>query len=75
MLDFGEEDVEFADRERLEKLVEKIQVVLKKLIDSFHLGNVIKNGVATVIAGRPNAGKSTLINFLSLSIKELSSVI
>jgi len=61
-LDFGEEDVEFADRGRLETLVAKIKDVIKKLIDSFHLGNVIKNGVATVIAGRPNAGKSTLLN-------------
>jgi tRNA modification GTPase len=61
-LDFGEEDVEFADRGKLEDLVEKIKKVIKDLLDSFHLGNVIKNGVATVIAGRPNAGKSTLLN-------------
>ena len=61
-LDFGEEDVEFADRDDLKTLVAKIQMVLNDLIESFRLGNVIKNGVSTVIAGRPNAGKSTLLN-------------
>jgi tRNA modification GTPase len=61
-LDFSEEDVEFANRDALEKLVKKIRTLLKALIDSFQLGNVIKNGVNTVIAGRPNAGKSTLLN-------------
>ncbi len=63
-LDFAEEDVEFASREQLTSLVNKIMQVVHTLIESFSLGNVIKNGVPTVIAGKPNAGKSTLLNTL-----------
>lgn len=63
-LDFGEEDVEFANRDKLIELINKIQAMLLPLMESFQLGNVIKNGVSTVIAGRPNAGKSTLLNTL-----------
>jgi tRNA modification GTPase len=63
-LDFGEEDVEFAGRDDLRKLIVQIQSYLQSLIQSFDQGNVIKNGVPTVIAGKPNAGKSTLLNTL-----------
>ncbi len=63
-LDFSEEDVEFANREELKQLIKEIKSEIKQLQSSFELGNVLKNGVNTVIAGRPNAGKSTLLNVL-----------
>jgi len=63
-LDFSEEDVEFADREQLKKLVAKIETILRKLKDSFQLGNVIKNGIPVAIIGDTNVGKSTLLNAL-----------
>jgi tRNA modification GTPase len=63
-LDFSEEDVAFADRSALHKLVSNLQSATKQLVDSFALGNVIKNGVQVAIIGKPNAGKSTLLNAL-----------
>lgn len=63
-LDFGEEDVEFAERDDLKSLILKIQNFLKNLIDSFDAGNVIKEGLPVAIIGPPNAGKSTLLNVL-----------
>ena len=63
-LDFGEEDVEFADRKDLEALVNQLLTNIRPLVSSFRAGNAVKNGVATVIVGKPNAGKSTLLNAL-----------
>lgn len=63
-LDFSEEDVEFADRDDLKLLVDEIRDMLRKLVDSFNTGNVLKNGVPVAITGAPNQGKSTLLNAL-----------
>jgi tRNA modification GTPase len=63
-LDFSQEDVEFADRSKFYELIDQLTQVTNKLADSFQLGNVIKNGVSIAIVGKPNAGKSTLLNTL-----------
>jgi len=63
-LDFSQEDVEFADRKQLYQLIDLISATTKQLLDSFRLGNVIRNGVQVAIIGKPNAGKSTLLNTL-----------
>ena len=63
-LDFAEEDVAFADRNEFNQLLNQITFVLKRLIESFAVGNVIKNGIPVAIVGAPNAGKSTLLNAL-----------
>ena len=63
-LDFSEEDVEFADRSQLNKLLNELQAEISILINSFRIGNVIKNGIPVAILGAPNVGKSTLLNTL-----------
>lgn len=74
-LDFSGEDVEFADRSAFLELLEKIADLLKKLIDSFAMGNVIKKGIPIAIAGHPNVGKSTLLNALLNEEKAIVSEI
>lgn len=63
-LDFSQEDVEFADRSALDDLIDNLQQSVRSLLQSFQLGNAIKNGVSVAIIGKPNAGKSTLLNAL-----------
>ncbi|HWR34065.1 MAG TPA: tRNA uridine-5-carboxymethylaminomethyl(34) synthesis GTPase MnmE [Chitinophagaceae bacterium] len=63
-LDFSQEDVEFADRKQFSQLINELSISTDRLVNSFQLGNVIKNGVSVAIIGKPNAGKSTLLNTL-----------
>ncbi len=63
-LDFGEEDIQFADRKELTEIIKKVKNLADKLANSFRLGNVIKNGIPVAIVGKPNSGKSTLLNSL-----------
>lgn len=74
-LDFGEEDVEFADRSDLKKLVDDLLRMIRKLISSFSTGNVLKNGIPVAIVGEPNVGKSTLLNALLNEDKAIVSEI
>jgi len=74
-LDFAEEDVEFADRTELKKLVGEVITYIERLIQSFELGNAIKNGVPVAIVGAPNTGKSTLLNQLLSEDRAIVSTI
>jgi tRNA modification GTPase len=74
-LDFGEEDVEFADRHKLRSIINSIKELADRLADSFTLGNVLKNGIPVAIVGKPNSGKSTLLNTLLQEEKAIVSEI
>jgi tRNA modification GTPase len=72
-LDFGEEDVEFADRPELKQIVKRVKDMADRLASSFSAGNALKNGIPVVIAGKPNSGKSTLLNALLMEERALVS--
>ena len=74
-LDFSEEDVDFADRDALDKILKQSQNIIESLIDSFSVGNAMKQGVPVAIAGKPNAGKSSLLNALAKDEKAIVSEI
>ena len=74
-LDFGEEDVEFADRKDLKAIITRVRELADKLVNSFRLGNALKNGVPVAIIGKPNSGKSTLLNALLMEERALVSEI
>ncbi len=74
-LDFGEEDVEFADRKDLTSIITNVKDLADRLCDSFSLGNVLKNGIPVAIVGKPNSGKSTLLNTLLMEDKAIVSEI
>src|SRR5674476_403867 len=74
-LDFGEEDVEFADRNKLKDIIVKVKDLADKLANSFLLGNALKNGIPVTIIGKPNSGKSTLLNALLMEERAIVSEI
>jgi len=74
-LDFSEEDVEFADRSQLTDLVNRISGLITSLLSTFKTGNAIKKGIPVAIVGKPNAGKSTLLNLLLKEDKAIVSEI
>ena len=74
-LDFGEEDVEFADRKEFKAIITRVKELADKLASSFQLGNVLKNGIPVAIVGKPNSGKSTLLNALLMEERALVSEI
>ena len=72
-LDFGEEDVEFADRTKLKAIIIKVKELADKLTESFMLGNALRNGIPVAIVGKPNSGKSTLLNALLMEERAIVS--
>jgi tRNA modification GTPase len=74
-LDFGEEDVEFADRKELGSVVVHVKTIAENLASSFMLGNVVKNGIPVAIVGKPNSGKSTLLNAMLMEDRAIVSEI